>query len=406
MYLFNKRYSILRKLQLKTLIPAQLIGYALTLLVGVSVVLLIFQMYLDVKPLLTQQTDVFKAHTVTVSKNVTVFKTANKEGLYFTEKELNCIERQDFVEKVACFTSSEFNVSASINLGDGHRLSTDLFFESVPDDYLDVESDAWEWDSTSDFLPIVIPEDYLNLYNFGFAESQSLPVVSQSTLQQVSFNILIEGNGSQRLYTSRIVGFSGKINSILVPDDFLHWANIEYGNKSIRQDGVAAPSRLLVEFSDATDERIPAFFQASGLNISKSELESGKIAFIFRFALLFVFAIALIIIFLSVAFIIMSMNLIMQKNNTLLSNLYKIGYPSSIIAGFYQITVSMVTTFVVAIALLIALMLRCYYMEHLTAIFTASESSNIIVVMALVLLAVLLVIYNILLKRLVCKTVS
>ena len=173
---------MLRKLQRKTLIPAQIAGYALTLLVGVAIVLLAVQVYCDLKPLLDSKTDVFSAHTVTVSKNVTVFKTANKEGVYFDQRELDRIQQQDFVKKVSRFTSSSFNVSASINLGDGHRMSTDLFFESVPDEYLDVQSDAWQWDSTSDFLPIVIPEDYLSLYNFGFAESQSLPVISQNTL--------------------------------------------------------------------------------------------------------------------------------------------------------------------------------------------------------------------------------
>ena len=159
---------MLRKLQRKTLIPAQIAGYALTLLVGVAIVLLSLQVYCDIKPLLTHQTDVFKAHTVTVSKNVTVFKTANKEGLYFSEKELDKLKSQEFVKNVAQFRSASFATKAAISF-EGQRMSTDLFFESVPDGYLDVESDDWKWDSTADFLPIVIPEDYLNLYNFGFA---------------------------------------------------------------------------------------------------------------------------------------------------------------------------------------------------------------------------------------------
>ena len=77
---------MLYKLQRKTLIPSQIVGYALTLLVGMSVVMLAVQAFVDLKPLLTQQTDVFKAHTVTVSKNVTLFKTANKEGIYFKKR--------------------------------------------------------------------------------------------------------------------------------------------------------------------------------------------------------------------------------------------------------------------------------------------------------------------------------
>ena len=98
---------MLLKLQRKTLIPAQIVGYAVTLLVGVTVVLVAIQAYSDLRPLLTQQTDVFKAHTVTVSKNVTMFKTANKEGIYFDDKELATLEEQPFVKEVA----SNINIS-------------------------------------------------------------------------------------------------------------------------------------------------------------------------------------------------------------------------------------------------------------------------------------------------------
>ena len=167
---------MLRKLQRKTLIPAQIAGYIATLLVGVAIVMLAIQAYSDLRPLLTQQTDVFKAHTVTVSKNVTMFKTANKEGIYFDDKELTSLSSQPFVKEVAKFTSAQFNTEASISFA-GQTMRTDFFFESIPDKYLDVQSDDWRWDSTGNFLPLVIPEDYLNLYNFGFAESQSLPVV-------------------------------------------------------------------------------------------------------------------------------------------------------------------------------------------------------------------------------------
>ena len=96
-----ERNSILRKLQRKTLIPAQLVGYALTLLVGAAIALLTVQLFADIRPMLNEQTDVFKAHTVTVSKNVTLFKTANKEGIYFDEKELQQLQQQDFVKNVA-----------------------------------------------------------------------------------------------------------------------------------------------------------------------------------------------------------------------------------------------------------------------------------------------------------------
>ena len=379
---------MLRKLQRKTLIPAQIAGYALTLLVGATIVLLALQLGADLRPLLNSQTDVFSAHTVTVSKNVTAIKTARKKGIYFTEKELDNLKKQEFVKEVAQFNSATFSTSAAISLGD-QRMSTDMFLESVPDSYIDVQSDDWRWDSTSNFLPVIIPEDYLSLYNFGFAESQSLPVVSPGILSKVTFNIFVEGNGRSKVYDSRIVGLSGKINSILVPDDFLRWANREFG-----ADADKGSSRLLVEFSDASDEHIAEYFTANGLNINKAELESSKMAFFFRLAMAFVLAIAVIIVVLSAALIIMSMNLIVQRNRDMFVNLYNIGYSTREIARFYKVVVSIVTVVVVAIAAVAVLCVRAYYIARLSTLFETGSNLTFVAIGTVLLTALLLVLYN------------
>lgn len=388
-------------------------GYALTLLVGLVIVLLVLQLYADVRPLLTQQTDVFKNHAVTVSKNISLFKTANKEAIYFNDKELDSLESQQFVKSVARFTSAQFSVNAYINVPGGGRFSTDLFFESVPDRFLDVRPDAWLWDSASSFLPIIIPEEYLQLYNFGFAESQSMPVISQGMVEQISFNIVIRGNGQSRTFTSRIVGFSGKINTILVPDDFLQWANCRYGDAAAAPHDMPhptpaaqRPSRLLVEFDDASDQRIPSYFENRGLNISQSELENSKMVFLFRLAMLGVFVIAVIIVVLSVAIIIMSMNLVVHKNRSLFLNLYAIGYSVPQIARYYQWLVSIITALDVVAAAIVAMLLRGLYVRRLSSMFATGGSGALLFVAAAVLCMALLVLCNCSVRRIVRKTVS
>lgn len=379
---------MLQKLQRKTLIPSQMAVYTLSLLVGATIALLSLQLYADLKPLLNSQTDVFRAHTVTVSKTVTAVKTARKKGIYFTDKELQRLKQQEFVKEVAQFNSSTFNVSAAISFG-GQQMSTDLFFESVPDGYVDIQSDDWRWDSTSNFLPIVIPEDYLNLYNFGFAESQSLPVVAPGLLSQVTFNVFVEGNGKRKVYNSRIVGLSSKINSILVPEDFLLWANREFGAADDK-----GSSRLLVEFSDASDERIAEYFKANGLNINKAELESSKMAFFFRLAMGFVMAIAVVIILLSMALIVMSMNLIVHRNREMFINLRNIGYSVGTMSRFYKIVTSLLTVGVIVLSAVIVVWIRSYYLVRLSTMFNAGGTLAPTIIGSLSLAALLLVICN------------
>ena len=97
---------MLKRLQRKTLIPTQIAGYAATLLVGAAIVMLACQLYADLRPLLTQQTDVFRGHAITLSKNVGALQSLNKRGIYFTEREIEERERQPGVAQGARFTSS------------------------------------------------------------------------------------------------------------------------------------------------------------------------------------------------------------------------------------------------------------------------------------------------------------
>jgi hypothetical protein len=398
---------MLRRLQRKTLIPAQIIGYAATLLVGVTIVMLSVQMYADIKPVLTQQTDIFRNHAVTLSKTVSTLNTINKRGIYFTDDELSAIRNQPFVKNVARFSSSSFQATASIAFGQ-QTIRTDIFFESIPDEYVDVESSEWTWDSVqaddpsyNQTIPIIIPEDYLNLYNFGFAESQALPVVSQGAIEKIHFNVRLYGNGLQRTFQSHIVGFSNKINTILVPESFLCWANSTFGTA-----GQSNTSRLLVEFSDASDERIPSFIEHNNYNVKQDELENSKMVFFFRLAIVFVIAVALIIILLSVAFIIMSLNLIVQKNRDLFVNLYGIGYMPDQIARFYRQTVAIITLADIVVATSGAILLRAAYINALSTMFHIEGSIVPLVLTALVLAAVLILVYRHIILRTIRTTVE
>ena len=357
--------------------------------------LLACQIYSDIRPMLAKQTDVFKKHAVTMSKTVNILKSLNKEGIYFSDEEIHDIQSQPFVANVARFTSSTFHIMASIEAG-GIEMATELFFESLPSQYIDIDTKKWHWDTTARFIPIVIPEDYLNLYNFGFAESQSLPVLSQNTVGSISFDVTITGNGKRQVFKGRIAGFSGKINTILVPDEFLRWANEEYGaNRNPRA------SRLLVEFSNASDKRIPAFIKDNGYDVKQGELESSKMMFFFRTATVFLLAIALIIIALSVAFLIISLNLIMYKNKTLFVNLHNIGYSPRQMALFYRLVVTLITAGDMVAATVMALLIRRVYVAMLSTVFEIRGETWPVVIAAAAVTAGLVVFYNIIVVRLI-----
>ena len=73
-----------------------------------------------------------------------------------------------------------------------------------------------------------LPRNYLNLYNFGFAQSRSLPQLSEGVMGMVNLDIRITGVGRTENFKGKIVGFSNRLNTILVPETFMTWANNEF----------------------------------------------------------------------------------------------------------------------------------------------------------------------------------
>ena len=392
---------MLFKLQKRTFVVSQIIGYALTIFVGVTIILVTSQFYFDIKPLMSEQTDIFKNKAAVITKNISVFKTINKEKIYFTDKEINDLKSQSFTKSVSKFNTATFKINAYSNKTESVPVYyTDLFFESIPDEYLDVETEDWKWDVSLDFIPIIIPENYLNLYNFGFAESQKLPVLSKNTISQIEFNIQISGNNKSKDYKSKIVGFSNKVNSILVPEEFLFWANNEFGRLNNSKT-----SRVLIEFNNPSDQTILEYFNENNYSINKDELEFSKLIFFFKSALIFVFFIALVIIGLSIAFILLSLDLIIQRNKELLLNLYNIGYKHNRIAKFYQVLISATTVISIVASLVISNIIRNSYLVEISQLFEFTGNKNYILIFGISFILALTIVYNVLIVKSIKKIV-
>jgi hypothetical protein len=393
---------MLVKLQKKTLVKTQLLGYVLTLCIGTLIMLTMLQLYTDVKPLLVEQTDIFSDKSAVISKQVSVFKTINKEKIYFTPKEVATLDAQPFIKKVSTFNNADFKIKAFSNQSEKIPLfQTDLFFESISDNYIDVASKEWEWGETSEIVPIIISESYLKLYNFGFAESQGLPVLSKNTITQITFNLKVSGNLKSQVYKSKIVGFSNKINSILVPESFLKSANNTFGRSN-----VSRVSRLLVSFNNPTDKRILKFFNENNYAINKDKLEFSKLTFFFNSALFFVILIAIIILCLSIAFVLLSFNLILQKNKEQIVNLGAIGYSYKAIAKFYQVVFSMATIIAILPAIILSVYIRTRYLEKVKELFEFSKSGSMILSIGFILMIVLCLIYNVIIVKKIKSTVN
>jgi len=319
-----RKQLILIKLLRQNVSPVQLIAYALASLTGITIMLAGLCFSRDIRPLFSSGSEgLFRKELFIVNKEV---KTSlfGKSNTVFTKDEISEIERQSFVRSVAGFTQSHFEVFAWFSFGTQNTgLSTELFFESTPDRYLDHKSDQWKWDESTRLIPIIIPRDYVNLYNFGFAGTQGLPQVSESLMQELTFNIKLTGNSLSETFTGRIVGFSNDLNTILVPETFLKWANNRFGNAD-KKDKI---TRLIVEVKNPADTNITTFFASKpDYVIGHNKGESGKLSFFLNLLIMAILVVGALILLPSLCLMLLSINLIVYKNEKILGNLLLIGY--------------------------------------------------------------------------------
>ncbi len=173
--------------------------------------------------------------------------------------EIKQLEQQKFVDALGKLTSSRFKVSAQ-SPSDNLPFYTDLFFESVPDNFIDVQSSDWKWEEGSTIIPLIIPNQFLDLYNFGFAPSQNLVQLTQSMVMALPIKINIQYQQSIISFTGHVVGFSDRISSVLVPQNFLTWANAQYGTSQI-----TGTSRVVIKTKDPGNPLLVDYLKQNNL---------------------------------------------------------------------------------------------------------------------------------------------
>ena len=363
--------KLLWKLLRQHISIGQLTGFFLANLFGMSIVLLSIQFYKDVIPVFTEGDSFMKKEYLIVTKKISAIGSFAGKTNTFSEDELKSLQEQRFSKDVGAFTPSQFKVSAGFGMKEaGISLSTEMFFESVPNKFVDVSLDKWHFDKESRSIPIIIPRSYLNLYNFGFAQSRSLPKLSEGVMGLIQMDIVIKGNGRLEQYKGNIVGFSNRLNTILVPEDFMKWANSEFADENKPQ-----PVRLIVEVDNPADDGIARYFQEKGYEAETDKLDAGKTTYFLRLITGIVMGVGLFISILSFYILMLSIFLLLQKNTVKLESLLLIGYSPAKVAIPYQVLTLGLNLIVLALSIGIVMYMRGMYTEVLTQLFPQMEMS-------------------------------
>lgn len=373
------------KLLYRQVSVGQMLGFFLANLLGLCIVMCGFQFFRDVRPVLGAGDSFMKKQVAVVTRRVSALHTLGVQRAGFGKKQVEDLARQPFAADVAPFVPARFEVYASVRVGGSLGMGTEMFLESLPDRYIDADLSRWHYTAGSDTLPVILPRSYLNLYNFGFAQARGLPALTEGMVSMVGVDFVLSGTAGQMRMKGRVVAFSNTLNTILVPQSFM-----DYANAKLCPEGTDSPSRLAVELAQPADERFARYLEEHGLEAEASAADGGRAAWFLRLTATLVMGVGIVICALAFYVLLLSIFLLLQKHTERIRTLLLMGYaPAQVALPFHVLSLGLhLLSALIAVAGLF--WLRAQWMPTIQSLYPRWDAPSVFP--SLLLLAVLLVV--------------
>jgi hypothetical protein len=235
--------------------------------IGVMLLLASIQMFVNIQQLVGGNVIHKNGYDfISITKKITNESMGISDKNVFHADEIEELKRQPFIQGVAPLVANEFHVQLSV----AGILRTDLFLETLDNEFIDTVPPSFKWEEGQTMLPIIIGSDFFEAYNV-FAPGQSLPQISTTSAMTIPIAVTCSGKGRVQNYTGYIVAFSDRVNSVLVPKEFLEYSNETLGE--IKQGG---SSRVFLKTKDANDPDLLNFLERKNYNVNKEKTKFGR----------------------------------------------------------------------------------------------------------------------------------
>ncbi|MBF1587153.1 MAG: ABC transporter permease, partial [Prevotella sp.] len=330
--------------------------------------------YQDVIPVFTAEDSFMRSDFLIVNKKIGTASTISGSSNTFNQTEVDDLAQQPFVSRMGKFTNANYKADVSMRVNGVSVLNNgEISFESIPDSFVDTPLRNWNYQPGEKTIPIILPRIYLTMYNFGFAQTHALPKLSDGLVGMIDFHIFVHGKRREAQFKGKVIGFSNRLSSILVPQAFMDWSNDTFASGETH-----APTRLIVQVNNPSDPQFTKYLDQKGYEIENDKLNTEKTTYFLRLLVTMVVGVGLVISALSFYILMLSIYLLVQKNTHKLENLLLIGYRPAQVALPYQMLTIGLNLLIYGLALLAIFFARSYYMDLIETLFPNIEDGNML----------------------------
>jgi hypothetical protein len=360
----KQQAGILNKLLLRNARNGRLASAWIALCTGCTLLLLSVMIWSAFRDLLSGKgsQDSLGSTFLTVSKQVSDASMADKNSTQITKPDLEQIGKAPQIQDVGLLTPANFKVAASLGSGQ-MSFYTLLFLEAAPDRFMDQMPETWKWEEGDNTIPIILSRDFLNMYNYIFAPSQGLPLLSEQSVKALGFTLTMGDGPAQVNYRAQVEGFSDRISSVLVPQSF-----IDYGNKRFAPTGAAKVSRVIVKVGDPSNKEFTSFLEQHKYTTNSEQLRFSKMRSVVEVVSVATGILALLLIGIGALVFILFIELTMAQAQAAVKLLLQIGYSPKMLSSYLIKKYIPIMLSALLVALLIAAALQFAAARNLASI--------------------------------------
>lgn len=318
-------------------------------ILGLAIVLISIQAYLKIDNFLNPKKN-FSEYLI-LNKQVGLGNTIFGAKAAFSSEDIEDLRKQPFVEDLGEFRSNYFE--SRLSVGGNIGFVTEIFFESVPDRFIDDRPYSFHWKEGDEVVPIIVSQDFLNLYNFGYALGRGTPQLSRSTIGLVPLILDISGPGGRRIFNAKVVGFSERVPSVLVPQEFLEWANKNVGK--VKEEKV---SRVIVKTKGGDTGGMEDYLSSHGLTVGQDKLKVSRISTFVSIAMSVLLVIGMVFIAYALIIVVMNFTLMLAEAKEEMKLLFQLGYKRRYIFNYLFMYLALLLLLEVMFALLVFLLIN------------------------------------------------
>ncbi|HLW30057.1 MAG TPA: hypothetical protein VKX29_04305 [Brumimicrobium sp.] len=264
--------------------------------------------------------EILGSNTMIIQKKITNFSSMKMTKSDFSDREIESIRNEGFTEALQPILSNSFGVSLQTDSELVPYFRSDVFVQSIDNDFTKIDPEKWKWSPEDDFIPIVLPRDFLVMLN-TFASAKGIPQVSDDLAKTIGFKFTLYNDDKKEWKKVKIVGFTNEVSAILVPSSFM-----EYGNEHFPTSVPAKITQLMLTVKEGRFGEFENYLKKRSLESKENSMIVGKLKSVAGTLFSILIGISIITVFLAGLVLIQYAQLLISRNEYEIRTLLRQGY--------------------------------------------------------------------------------